>query len=100
MKFERLFPMMIDNFEDYTRIISNIKLSPENRALLIQIINPTNTPEYKALKKLKDNFLVENFISKFNYDTFNELKDLLLTCSDFITEEPILLQIETFIKNI
>lgn len=73
---EAAFPMMIDNFEDYTRIISNIKLSPENRALLIQIINPTNTPEYKALKKevsiLKKH--LNELVGKENLANINKLK--------------------------
>lgn len=73
---EAAFPLMIDNFKDFIETITKMKLSPENKALLIKTINPTNTPEYKALKKeinrLKKR--LNKLVGEENLYKINELK--------------------------
>ncbi|MBR1425099.1 hypothetical protein IJ579_06010, partial [bacterium] len=46
---EAAFPMMIDGFEDFIEEVAKIHLSESNKAALIERINPTNSPRYRAL---------------------------------------------------
>lgn len=73
---EAAFPLMIDNFENFAGIVSKMTLSDANKALLVSVINPTLTPEYKTLRKeincLKKQ--LNELVGKENLAKINEFK--------------------------